>query len=406
MGFPTPLHERTSALCKSLKWKEWAGYFAVERYGVTHDEEYFAIRETAGLLDVSPLYKYDFVGKAAETVVNRILARDVSRMKDGQVAYCCWCEEDGNALDDGTVFRFSKDHFRISAANPSYLWFSENLLGLDVKLTDRSASIAALALQGPMSRDILKRACRAELDSLGYFRMTQAQFDGFEATVSRTGFTGDLGYEIWVEAGHATALWDQLLEAGAVFGIMPIGLLALDMARIEAGFMLIDVDFKSSAHCITPEQRSNPYEIGLGWTVHLDKRSFVGQRALRELKAADLEEQVVGLEIDMVELEKLYERKGLPVSVPGTAWRCNVPLWDLAGSRQIGRATSGVWSPLLKKYICIATVDRPYIEPGSKLLFDTLVDYERKLVGARVVEKPFFDPERKKAVVQRELVHA
>lgn len=398
MGIATAFHERTAPLCKSLCWKEWAGYFAVQRFGVSVDPEYFAIRESAGLLDVSPLYKYDLTGKHAIALADRILARDVTKLSDGQVAYCCWCDEDGKVIDDGAIFRFSETHLRLTSANPSYLWLDENAVGLEVEIRDTSAEIGALALQGPKSRDILKRLTQADLDGLRYFRMLEAKMDGFECTISRTGFTGDLGYEIWVDKAHAEKLWDLIMGAGRDYNIMPIGLLALDMARVEAGFILADCDYNPAFHCITEAQKSTPFEIGLGWTVHLNKRSFVGQKALAAEKRRGVAWEFVGLEIDMEELEKLYERRGLPVHLPCTAWRGVVPIFDLS-RRQVGRATSGVWSPLLKKNLALATVPARFAKVGTELLFETLVEYDRELVRCRVVDKPFFDPPRKKAVL-------
>lgn len=399
MPVPTPLHRKTSEHCRSLRWGEWAGCYAVERYGACAEDEYFALRERVGLLDVSPLYKYDLVGPGALALVDRLLTRDAERLEDGQVACCCWCDEEGKVIDDGTVARLHAEHFRITAANPSYGWFTENAEGLEVEVRDVSRSLAAVALQGPASREVLRRVTDAELGSLRFCRLTRGRFDGFEAVISRTGFTGDLGYEIWVEAEHAERLWDRLMEGGRDYRIQPVGLLALDMARIEAGFVVVDVDYRSSLHCHKEDQKSSPYEIGLGWTVHLDKaRPFVGEAALRREKERGSRWGLVGLEIDVEELEWLFERVGLPLSLPTTAWRGVVPLYDPATHHQVGRATSGVWSPLLKKYLALGTVRARYARPGTVLRIESLVDDHRHSVAARVVEKPFFDPPRKEAM--------
>lgn len=399
MGIPTPLYPRTSACCKSMRWKEWSGYWAAERYDISHESEYFAIRETAALLDVSPLYKYDILGPDAEALVNRIVARDVTRLKDGQVAYCCWCDEQGKVIDDGTLFRFSAHHWRISSADPSYRWLALNGSRLNVEIRDCSTDQAVMALQGPRSALLLADACSCDLQQLGFFRFTEAKIGTTTVHISRTGYTGDLGYEVWAPAEQACQVWDVLMEAGVDHGLAPAGLLALDMARVEAGFVLIDVDYRSALHAITPSQRSSPYEIGLGWTVHLDKAPFIGQKALCQEKKSGSPRSLVGLQIDIQEMERLYDSLGLPVALPSNAWRSVVPLYAPRIRRQIGWATSGVWSPLLKQNLALATVETAYAPLGSEMLIEVMVDYDRKLVPARVVPKPFFDPPRKKAKV-------
>lgn len=397
MGIGTALHEKTAPLCESMKWKEWAGYFAVERYGVAPDEEYFAIRQTAGLLDVSPLYKYDLMGPDALRLVDRVLARDATRLKDGQVAYCCWCDDDGKVIDDGTVFRFHTEHFRLSAANPNLAWLSANADGLRVTLEDTSASVAAMAFQGPASRTVLNRVSDSNLDKLRYFRMMKARVAGVPVMISRTGFTGDLGYEVWADAREAGRVWDAILEAGRPYGAIPAGLLALDMARVEAGFILADVDYTCSFHALVDDQKSSPFEIGLGWTVHLDKAPFVGQKALQAEKKRGSAWSLVGLEVDIEELEALFDARGLPLHLPQTAWRSIVPLYDPQTRRQMGRATSGVWSQILKKNLCLASVESKYSKPGTEMKIESLIDYEREWVTARVVPTPFYDPPQKKA---------
>ena len=387
----TPVHNRALARATSLKFKEWAGYYAAERYGPCHELEYFAIRTRAAMIDVSPLYKYDLRGPRALAGLDRLLARDVTRLKDGQVAYACWCDERGKVIDDGTVFRFDSQHFRITSANPSYRWLAEGALGCPVEdLTER---LGALAVQGPLSHEVLFRAGAAGIEGLGYFRHGSFELAGVPVTISRTGFTGDRGYEVWFEGRHGEALWDALVDAGAT----PCGLLGLDVARIEAGFVLIDVDFKSAHHALNPDQTSSPYEVGLGWTVQLDKASFVGQRALHREKLEGSPLQLVGLEVDMEQLEAFHDQVGIPCAVPSTAWRCHVPLYAPQRSRQVGYATSGTWSPLLKKYICLATVPTRLSAPGTRLRMETMVDTQRCQVDVRVVRRPFFDPPRKRA---------
>lgn len=396
MGIGTALHEKTAAACHSLKWKEWAGYFAVERYGSAVDEEYFNFRHRAGLLDVSPLFKYDLTGPGALRLADRILARDVTRLKDGQVAYCCWCDDEGKVIDDGTIFRFGPDRFRLSSANPALAWLRGNADGLDVRIEDVSAPVASMALQGPQSRRILNALAAKPLDGLRYFRMEDVRLGDLDVTVSRTGFTGDLGYELWVDAREAGALWDLLMEAGQGYGLAPTGLMALDMCRVEAGFILIDVDYTSSFHAFTDEQKSSPFEINLGWTVHLDKAPFLGQKALQAEKRRGSGHALVGLEIDTDELERHFTALGLPLHLEPNAWRKLVPIFD--GSRkQVGRATSGTWSPVLKKNLALATVESRFAKPGTELRIEALIDYRRELVTARVAKLPFYDPPQKKA---------
>lgn len=406
MPIGTPVHSTTVARASSQKLKEWAGYFAVERYGPCHELEYWSLRTRAGLIDVSPLFKYDLLGPLALKAADRILARDMTTLKDGQVAYCCWCDEDGKVIDDGTVFKFSDQHIRITSANPSYRWLSDN--GMGCRVEDVSDELGAVALQGPLSRQMLQRAQVVGLDKLAFFRHYNTTLAGKEVTISRTGFTGDLGYEIWFKAADGPAIWDAIIAQGAT----PCGLLALDIARIEAGFVLIDVDFKSAPHALHLSQRSSPYETGLGWTVKLNKAPFVGQKALEKEKANGSNWQLVGLEIDMLHLEQMHDQMGLPCAVPPTAWRCHVPLYPATSAMfsalksgsavtpltQIGYATSGTWSPLLKKYVCLATVESRFAKLGTQLSMETMVDTQRRYVNAKVVPKPFFDPERKKAM--------
>ena len=395
MAIPSPFHPRTSELCKSLLWKDWAGYHAVCRYDSYHVREYFAIRHAAALLDVTPLFKYEVRGPDAAETLSRILAKNVRKLKLGQVAYVCWCDERGKLLDDGTVSRLDEDHFRVTAAEPSLAWFQRNSRGADVSFEDSTARIGALSLQGPTSRDVLRAACDADLDGLKFFRLTKARFDGFRGVVTRTGYTGDLGYEIWVDRENAVALWDALMDAGRGHGIEPTGLDALDMARVEAGFIMNGVDYYSANHCLIESRKSTPYEAALGWTVNLKRPPFIGQAALRKEKRRGPARRFVGLEIDWDELERLFRRKGLPPELPGGAWRDPVPVYDVSGL-QVGQATSGSWSPTLKKNLALATVDSPHGDVGEELRIEITVEYVRHRVKATVRPKPFFDPPRKR----------
>lgn len=397
MGIATPFHTKTSELCQSMGWKEWAGYFAVTQYGVSVDPEYFAIREAAGLLDITPLYKYDISGNGATALLDYVLTRDVTKVKVGQVAYSCWCDERGKIIDDGAIFRLEEQRYRLTCAEPNFLWLSENADGFDVAIEDVSQSVCALALQGPRSFDILHQASEEDLSDLKYFWCRPATIGKASVLVSRTGYTGDLGYEIWLDPEAASAVYDALMKAGAPHGITAQGLNALDMARVEAGYIMAGVDFVSSFQCLTEAQTSTPFELGLDWMLHLQKKSpFVGRQALLEESRSGPRTRLVGIEMDMRQLEGLFEAQRLPVHLPTNAWRGVVPIYDKR-RRQVGRASSGLWSPLLKRNLALATVEARYAEVGTVLQIETLVEFERELVRATVVERPFYDPPRRRA---------
>src|SRR5687768_5209088 len=286
MPIGTAFHERTFQLCESLSYREWSGYYAVSSYEPHHEHEYNAIRNAAALIDISPLFKYRLTGKDATRLVDRIITRDMRKVSVGQVVYTPWCDEQGKVIDDGTVSRLEEDTYRWTAADPSLRWFTQNAAGLDVSIEDVSEKVAALAVQGPTSRALLRRAADADVDSLKYFRVTSGRIAGVPVDISRTGYTGDLGYEIWMPWTDATRVWDTIIWEGAAFDLRPAGMLALDVARIEAGLLLIEVDFFSSRKALIPTQQYSPYEMGLGRLVQLDKRPFVGQAALRKEHAS------------------------------------------------------------------------------------------------------------------------
>ena len=395
MPIGTAVHERTFALCESLNYREWSGYYAVSAYEGHHEHEYNAIRNAAALIDVSPLYKYLVTGRDAARFVDRLITRDVSKMGVGQVLYTPWCDEHGKVIDDGTVSRLGEQKFRWTAADPSLRWFTQNAAGMDVHIEDISEAFAALALQGPTSARVLRAVSTADLDALKYFRVTSATIAGVPVDISRTGYTGDLGYEIWIPVRDALRVWDALMEGGKPFDIKPAGMLALDVARIEAGLLLIDVDFFSSKKAMIDIQKYSPFEMGLGRLVSPNKGRFIGQQALRDELRQGHPRQVVGLEVDWTEVEKIYESLGLAPSVGATASRVAVPVYR--GGRQVGRATSTTWSPVLKKMIALATVDRPHYADGTVLQMEVTVEAVRHKVPATVSKTPFFDPKRKTA---------
>ena len=393
----TPFHSRTAPLCEAQNWRRWAGYLAASSYELTHEREYYAIRNSAALLDVSPLYKYHIAGRDSAKLLDRIVTRDVGKAQVGQVLYTTWCDGDGKVIDDGTVSRLDDQLYRMTAADPTYRWLGDNSRGLSVTIEDVSDRIAALALQGPNARVILEQATESDLSKLRFFRLTTATIRGLPVTITRTGYTGDLGYEIWMDAAHAVRVWDALIESGTPYAITPAGMLALDMARIEAGLLLIDVDYVSSRKALIEAQKSTPHELGLEWTVALGKPAFNGHRAIRAEVERGIAWRFVGIEVDWTSMEQLYLDMGLAPRLPTQAWRTSVPLYDTNSGQQAGYASSGSWSPLLKRYIALAHLEAPYAELGNELMMEITVEHRRKRAKARVSKLPFFNPERKRA---------
>lgn len=396
MPVGTAFHERTSELCESLSYREWSGYYAVSSYEPHHEHEYNAIRNAAALIDISPLFKYRLTGRDATRLIDRIITRDMRKVSVGQVIYTPWCDEQGKVIDDGTVSRLEENVYRWTAADPSLRWFTQNATGMDVKIEDISEDVSALALQGPTSGRLLKSLVKdADIANLKYFRVTHGTIKGVPVDVTRTGYTGDLGYEIWMPSESAVQVWDALMEAGHAFDIHPAGMLALDVARVEAGLLLIDVDFNSSKKALIEDQKYTPFEMGLGRLVHLDKNRFIGRAALIAEKTRGHAREIVGLEIDWPEVEMHYERVGLPPAVSPIASRVAVPVFKQG--TQVGKATSSTWSPTLKRMIALATVRKDCTKLGTRLQFEITVEAKRHLVVARVVQTPFFNPKRKTA---------
>jgi len=391
----SPFFDRTSKLNESQEWRRWSGYLSATNYELTHENEYYAIRTKAALLDITPLYKYLIQGPDALRFLDRLVTRNINICKVGQVMYTPWCDEDGKVIDDGTVQRLSERKFRITSAEPNLEWFKYNAAGMDLTISDDSVNTAALALQGPNSRAILNIVSSDSLDSLKFFWMMETRFDDIPVSISRTGYTGDLGYEIWMDSKDALSVWDFLMDKGKPFGITPTGLQALDIARIEAGLILLDVDYISSRHAIVESRKSSPYELGLGWAVKMKKKDFIGKRALEAELARGSEWEFVGIDIHWTELEDHYRKVGLAPGLPGTAWRTSTPLYK--GNEQVGYATSGCWSPILKRYIALAHLKSDYAQSGSTLDFELKVEHYRKVTPAIIVKTPFFDPERKRS---------
>jgi aminomethyltransferase len=396
MPIGSAVHARTFPLCESLNYREWSGFYAVSSYEAHHEHEYNAIRNASALIDVSPLYKYRLSGRDAAKLVDRVITRDGFGLAVGQVYYTPWCDEHGKVIDDGTVTRLSEDSYRWTAADPSLRWFTQNAIGLDVSIEDISEQVAALALQGPTSGRLLDAVADADIRGLKYFRMTRGTIAGVPVEISRTGYTGDLGYEIWMPWDAAVAVWDALIAGGRAFDIHAAGMLALDVARVEAGLLLIEVDFFSSKKALIESQKYSPFEMGLGRLVRLDTRPFVGRAALVEEQRRGISQQIVGLDISWPAIEALYDKLGLAPQIAAAASRVAVPVYH--GGRQVGRATTTTWSPVLKKLIALASVETAHAKPGAKLDIEITIEAVRQRAAATVTKLPFFNPARKTAV--------
>ena len=318
MSVGTAFYERERERNTKQVWGEWAGYFAPQVYADFHDIEYSAIREAAAVIDTSPLYKYVVRGVDAVRLLDRVMTRDVSKMQVDQVIYTPWCDEDGKVLDDGTVTRLGDREFRITAADPCSRWFRLNATGLDVEVADVTEELAALALQGKLSREVLETATDKDWSDVRYFRHRRTAIAGVDVSVTRTGYTGDRGYELWIPVDGAVAVWDAVFEAGGPYGVHPAGIRALDVARVEAGLILIEAEYTSARHAISPEQNYSPFEIGLGRLVDFGKAAiFTGEAALvAERAAGGPARRLVGLELDWAGIEGMFRESGRDLSTP------------------------------------------------------------------------------------------
>ena len=391
----TPFHERTSKLCLPQNWRRWAGHIVAGSYDLHLDREYWAIRDAVAMIDVSPLMKYMIEGPDAARLLHKLTPRDVHKMAVGQVGYTGWCDEDGKMLDDGTISRLGEQTFRLTSAEPSLRWLSMNAVGMDVTVTEVTEKVGALSLQGPKARTVLNLVCKKALDKLKYFRVMENTLAGRKVTISRTGYTGDLGFEIWMDVADALPVWDALMEAGRDYGIVPCGILAMDMARVEAGLFMIDVDYTAANHAWIEGQKSSPLEMGLDWAVHLDKPGyFVGRRALEREHREGSAWKLMGFEVDWEGMEPLFAKVGLPPQIPAMAVRGSLPV--MHEGKQVGYASTSTWSPVLKTYIALVHLQRPYYEPGTKLAMEVTVEHKRLHAPGKVVKLPFYEPEWKK----------
>jgi aminomethyltransferase len=396
MSVGTPFHPRTSVLNRKLAWEDWQGYHSASVYADFHDIEYNAIREAVAAIDVSPLYKYRVSGPDAMRLVDRVTVRDATRLRVGQVFYAAWCDERGKVIDDGTIARLDETTYRWTAAEPNLRWLEMNAMGLRVAVEDITEELGALAIQGPRSRDLLEQVTGEEWADLRYYRRRPASITGIEADVTRTGYTGDLGYELWVPADRAVDVWDRLFEVGPAHGLRPVGNRAMDVARVEAGLILIDAEYTGSRWAVSPEQEYSPFELGFDWMVNLEKPRFVGKRTLvAERASGGPVRRLVGLAFDWEGIERAFAAHGLPPAlVPETSSE-RVPVYR--GRRAVGRVTSRTWSPLLKRVIALGSVGGEHAAPGTRLQTEWTVEGHRHRVDVTVVPLPFLDLPRKRA---------
>ena len=392
----TPFHTRAAERNEKLAWEDWSGFHAASVFHDFHDIEYNAVREAVGVIDVSPLYKYLVRGADAMRLVDRIITRDATRQEVDQVFYTPWCDERGKVFDDGTITRLGESTYRWTAAEPQLRWFDLNSVGLDVEIEDVTEEVAALAVQGPRSRALLEDLTGRDWSDVRYYRRRLTEIRDLEVDVTRTGYTGDLGYELWVRADRAGDLWDALFEAGERHGIRPVGMRALDVLRVEAGLILIDADYIGVRSAWNADQEYSPFELGMDRLVNLKKPHFNGKRALQaEQDAGGPRRRLVGIEYDWAAIERVFERHGLPpVLSPQTSTE-QVPVYR--GNRRVGKVTSATWSPILKRLIALASVGKEHAEVGTKLAAEFTIEARHHRVAATVVPLPFLDLPRKRA---------
>jgi aminomethyltransferase len=398
MSRTTPFHPRTSALCSSFLYKDWNGFAAVCRYDAYSEREYFAVRHAAGLLDVSPLKKYDIRGPDGAVLLSRVMTRNIERFGVGRVTYCALVDPFGKCLDDCTVGRIGPQHWRMTSSEPWMRWLLRFARGLDVTVEDTSESLCALAIQGPAAREILAPITAFDMNKMRFFRVRPTTLAGCDVEISRTGYTGDLGYEIWIRPEDALTVFDALMEEGRPHHITPLGLDALDVTRIEAGFVLQGIDYFSAKDCIIESRKSSPDECGLGFTIDTERAvRFVGQDAVERERQLGSKWAMVGLDVSWSGLEMLYDEYGLPPHLAPEACRLAVPLFTEDGRRQVGQVTSTTWSPTLKRYLAMGQVFSDYADEGTRLRVEHTVEFERRHLPCVVAATPFFDPERKRS---------
>jgi aminomethyltransferase len=395
----SPFHERTSAANETGLWAHWSGYLSASKYQISEKFEYFAIRNSAGLFDSSPLFKYRIHGPDAEQFLSGILARDIRACPVGHGQYTIWCDERGYVVEDGVVLRHAADDYMLTAAEPNFAYFADAVGRHRVEIEDVSEQYGVLAVQGPGSRGILA-GLDARVGKLEYFGLTKAKIGGVPVTVSRTGYTGDLGFEIWTAAEDAVAVWDAVVEASKGRGVIPFGLTALSMARIEAGLLLLDVDFQSSRFAWTDAHRSTPLELGLGWMfkdLASNDRAFLGREAIaREIADKTSRWKLTGLVLDWREYDRHFDEAGLIPPKDHTPIEEEYYIYD-DDLKQLGYATSLMYSPMLQRHIALARVPLDRTAPGSRVKLELAVSHRYEYFDAHVTRLPLYNPERRTA---------
>ncbi len=399
----TPFHPRLSELNSQGLYTHWQGHLSALRYTHAPKHEYFAVRNSVGVFDTSPLFKYRIHGPDAEEFLAGVLVRDVRKCRPGSAQYTLWCDDHGFVMEDGVVFRHSETDFLLTAARPNLGWFSDLRGRLRVELEDVSEDYGILAVQGPRSRTVLSELM-PEAASLPFFGLTDTKLGSAPVTLSRTGYTGDLGFEITVESEHALDVLDAILEAGRGHGLRPFGEEALMMLRIEAGLPLVDVEWHNSRTAFTDHERVTPTELGMGWMlrgVAEDDRAFVGGAAIRrELATKSSRWASVGIVVDWMAWDTLHREAGLLPPKDEHPLSYESVLHDrptTAGGSQVGYVTSFMYSPVLQRHIGLARVRPDLATPGSEVHMELALNHSNTTVLARTARLPLFNPARKAA---------
>jgi glycine cleavage system T protein (aminomethyltransferase) len=396
----TPFHERTSALNRTQLWSHWSNFLAANRYQLSDKAEYFAVRNAAGIFDSSPLYKYRITGRDAEAFLAGVLARDVRACPPGHAQYTCWLDDHGFVIEDGVILHPKRDDYLLTSAEPNLAYFADRIGRMDVQFEDVSDEIGTLALQGPRSRDLLKKLV-PQMEHIPYFGVAAGEIGGAEVTVSRTGYSGDLGYEIWIEAPDAIHTWDTLWENMQGHGVQPFGLDALNMLRVEAGLLLLEADFDSSRYAWNDAHRSTPIELGWSWMfgdLTSDDRVFIGRRALeREIDEKASRWAMRGLVVDWQDYDRVYNEAGLVPPKDHTPVVEDWMVYDDGYRDRVGYATSFMYSPMLQRHIAIARVRPGFAKLGTRVKLEFTVDHHYEQVAAHVARLPLYNPERKTA---------
>jgi aminomethyltransferase len=397
----TPFHPRLSELNTQGLYTHWQGHLSALRYTHAPKHEYFAVRNTVGVFDTSPLFKYRIHGPDAERFLAGVLVRDIRTCRPGHAQYTLWCDDRGFVMEDGVVFRHSATDFLLTAARPAFGWFADLVGRLQVTLEDVSDDYGVLAVQGPRSRAVLS-TLMPEADSLSYFELARAKVAAAPVTLSRTGYTGDLGFEITVESGNALDVLDAVLEAGDGHGIRPFGEEALMTLRIEAGLPLIDVEWHNSRLAFTDDERVTPTELGMGWMLRGVKdsdRHFIGRSAtVREINERSSRWASVGIVVDWADWDRLHRDAGLLPAKDEHPLPYGSLLYDArTGGSQVGYATSFVYSPVLQRHIGLARVSPELAAPDSPVHLELAISHHNTRVAAHTAKLPLFNPARKTA---------